>query len=218
MTPVLSEIERRILDYMVSYLRANTYQPSIREIGEEFGIRSTKTVSEHLQALADKGFVERDSSRSRGVRILGMDLNAQTLSVPCFRELPREVDGVRSEQPEYFLTLDRRMVSSKGSFMVRARGQKLAALGVLEGDYVLIEPALAEELEDGAVVVARVGSRPDYYRFEKGVAGVQLRPTWPPGEDALAVEADGHLELVGRVSAYYRRLTDHPHVASLIAH
>ena len=49
----LSEMERRILDFMVQYLRANTYQPSIREIGERFGIKSTKTVSEHLQALAD---------------------------------------------------------------------------------------------------------------------------------------------------------------------
>ena len=64
MLPNLTEIEEKILDYMVSYLRENTYQPSIREIGERFGIKSTKTVSEHLQALAEKGFLERDPSRS----------------------------------------------------------------------------------------------------------------------------------------------------------
>ena len=52
----ITEIERKILDFMVHYLRSNTFQPSIREIGERFGIKSTKTVSEHLQALADKGF------------------------------------------------------------------------------------------------------------------------------------------------------------------
>ena len=44
MSPALNEIERRILDYMVSYLRENTYQPSIREIGERFGISSTSPV------------------------------------------------------------------------------------------------------------------------------------------------------------------------------
>ena len=49
----LTEIGRRILDFMVLYLRTNTYQPSIREIGERFAIKSTKTVSEHLQALAE---------------------------------------------------------------------------------------------------------------------------------------------------------------------
>jgi len=53
MSASLTDIERKILDYMVQYLRSNTYQPSIREIGERFGIKSTKTVSEHLQALAD---------------------------------------------------------------------------------------------------------------------------------------------------------------------
>ena len=82
----ITEIEREILDFMVHYLRSNTFQPSIREIGERFGIKSTKTVSEHLQALADKGFVERDPSRSRGVRILGVDLRAQTVSIPCHHD------------------------------------------------------------------------------------------------------------------------------------
>jgi repressor LexA len=43
MPTALTDIERRILDYMVDYLRSNTYQPSIREIGERFGIKSTKT-------------------------------------------------------------------------------------------------------------------------------------------------------------------------------
>jgi SOS-response transcriptional repressor LexA len=47
MSASLTDIERKILDYMVHYLRSNTYQPSIREIGERFGIKSTKTVSEH---------------------------------------------------------------------------------------------------------------------------------------------------------------------------
>src|SRR5688572_22307363 len=107
MAPTLTEIERKILDYMVQYLRSNTYQPSIREIGERFGIKSTKTVSEHLQALADKGFLERDPSRSRGVRILGVDLSADAVSVPCYRDMPTDKGGVR-ERADLHLSLDRR--------------------------------------------------------------------------------------------------------------
>ena len=74
MSEPLSKMERRILDYLVDYLKRNTYQPSIREIGRRFGIKSTKTVSEYLQSLADKGFIEREASRSRGVRIVGLEL------------------------------------------------------------------------------------------------------------------------------------------------
>ena len=84
MPEVLSKIERRILNYLVDYLKDNTYQPSIREIGKRFGIKSTKTVSEHLQSLADKGFIERDASRSRGVKILGMNLSPGVLNVPMY--------------------------------------------------------------------------------------------------------------------------------------
>src|SRR5690606_39893502 len=83
----LTSLERRILDYLIDYLRRNTYQPSIREIGRRFDIKSTKTVAEYLQSLADKGWIERDPSRSRGVRILGGDLNAETVSVPYFHDM-----------------------------------------------------------------------------------------------------------------------------------
>ena len=140
MPATLTELERKILDYMVLYLRTNTYQPSIREIGSRFAIKSTKTVSEHLQALADKGFLERDPSRSRGVKILGMDLHADTISVPCYRELPDDRVGIRTDRAEMFLTVDRRMAGSKGSFFVRARGDDLAFMGAYEGDFLLIEP------------------------------------------------------------------------------
>ena len=95
MLPPPTEIERRILDYIESYLRRNTYQPSVREIGARFGIKSTKTVSEHLKALAAKGYLERDPSRSRGARIVGLDLNAETLSVPCYSRIPNHPGRVR---------------------------------------------------------------------------------------------------------------------------
>ena len=82
----LSELERRVLEYLVQYLRSNTYQPSIREIGREFSIKSTKTVSELLQSLADKGWIERDPSRSRGVRLLGVQLHPDGVPMPIYGE------------------------------------------------------------------------------------------------------------------------------------
>ena len=90
----LTKIERRIYNYLVDYLKENTYQPSIREIGKRFGIKSTKTVSEHLQSLADKGHIERDASRSRGVRIVGMNLYPQVLSVPQYGKMAQWVESL----------------------------------------------------------------------------------------------------------------------------
>ncbi len=213
----ITEIERKILDFMVHYLRSNTYQPSIREIGERFGIKSTKTVSEHLQALADKGFLERDPSRSRGVKILGVDLSAQTVSVPCYHDLPKGRGGLRTEQAEMHLTLDRRLAGSKGSFFVRARGPDLESLGINEGDYLLVEPAAVEELVEGSIVVARVDGSPSFYEFSQNGRSVSLTPAKGDGKATVITDPED-LHLIGRVVALYRRLDDASILVSTTAH
>lgn len=200
----LTEIERKILDFMVQYLRENTYQPSIREIGERFGIKSTKTVSEHLQALAEKGCLERDPSRSRGVRILGVDLSADTVAVPCFSEVP--VEGAASK-PDAFLSVDRQMGSDDGSFMVRAGAGDLAVLGVAEGDLVLVSPVRGEEIEDGTIVVADVGDSSTFHRYTSNGRGIYLEALRPGGERTLVEDVDA-LRILGRVAGFYRRMDE----------
>lgn len=200
----LSEIERKILDFMVQYLRSNTYQPSIREIGERFGIKSTKTVSEHLQALANKGFLERDPSRSRGVKILHVDLSAETVSIPCYSEVPK-AHGVWDAYMH--LSIDRRMGGERGCFIVKAKAGDLAVLGVAEGDFVLVSPATVDEVDDGAIVVARVGTDSLYHRFLRNGKGVSLESLKAGGEDSFVEDAE-RLDLLGRVTAFYRRMDD----------
>ena len=199
----LTEIEGKILDFMVQYLRSNTYQPSIREIGERFGIKSTKTVSEHLQALAVKGYLERDPSRSRGVKILGMDLSNQTVAVPCFREIPQSP----GDKPEFSLSIDRRLAGDRGGFFVRAGSADLAVLGIQEGDFVLVEPVEVSELEEGAVVVASIGSGSWYHRFSRNGMGIHLTALKPGGETTSIQDVE-RLHLVGRVTAFYRRMDE----------
>ena len=216
-TSSLTEIERKILDYMVVYLRTNTYQPSIREIGEEFGIKSTKTVSEHLQALADKGFLERDPSRSRGVRILGMDLNPQTVSVPCYRSFPETAAERAGDLIEMHLTLDRRLAGGKGTFIVRARGDELATVGVEAGDFVLIEPTRLEDVEDGATVSLKRENGTSYFRVVRRDGAVELHSS-AVGLDAAPISSVPAAEMVGRVTALVRRLDGASPATSVVAH
>jgi repressor LexA len=213
----LTEIERKILDFMVQYLRANTYQPSIREIGERFGIKSTKTVSEHLQALADKGFLERDPSRSRGVKILGVDLSAETISVPCFKEIPAERSGLRSEKAETHLSIDKRLAGRNGVFFVRAGAGDLAVIGVQEGDYVLVDPVEVADLEEGSIVVARTGTGSWFHRMSRNGAGLNLESLRPGGE-VTVVEDASTLYLLGRVTAFFRRMDESASAVNLTQH
>lgn len=202
---------------MVSYLRNNTYQPSIREIGHRFGIKSTKTVSEHLQALADKGYVERDPSRSRGIRILGVDLNAQTVSLPCFRDLREATSGPRDGRAEVHVSFDRQLVSRGGGFVVRAPRDRLAAAGISEGDFLVIQPVRADELVDGEIIVARVSGVTDYFQLKKRRSRFIFYPIGgdPPASDGSEA---GQPVIVGRVAALYRRMSALPFTAPITAH
>lgn len=216
----LTGIEREILDFMVQYLRVNTYQPSIREIGERFGIKSTKTVSEHLRSLAAKGFLERDPSRSRAVRIVGLDLSPQTVHVACYRDLAEAANGAGTGSGAPLrLALDRQLVGRKGCFMVRSPGDRLAVAGIDDGDFLVIEPVVAEELADGEIVAATLDGVPGYYRLRRTSTGMSLYPMEGRGAPATALEAPGQqLVIVGRVSALYRRVGPLPFTAALTAH
>lgn len=210
----MTDIERKILDYMVAYLRSNTYQPSIREIGERFGIKSTKTVSEHLQALADKGFLERDPSRSRGVRILGVDLQPDAVTVPCFESLPTDrISGAADH-----LTIDRRLAGTKGSFLVRARGDELAGLGVLEGDWVLLEPVELHAVPDGGVVAVELEGEPARYGVvARNGRGLELRGL-ERGAAPVRLDDPGWIRLLGRVTGFVRRFDSAGRPPNLTTH
>jgi repressor LexA len=200
----LSDLERQILDYLVEYLQANTYQPSVREIAERFGIRSTRTVTEHLGALAEKGYVERDPSRSRGVRILGVELSPTTVALPCFSGLPDTRGGAEMDAREGWLALDRRLVSEPGTVGVRATHDEWESLGVLRGDLLLIAPATAADLRSGdLVIVAPEGAT------ESGEGSPELvRLEWgaPPSPAALAMLR----RVTGRVTGLHRAFGGSP--------
>jgi len=133
----LTPIERKVYHYLLDFLTENTYQPSVREIGREFRIKSTKTVSEILQSLARKGYIERDPSRSRGVRLLGYQGAGRTMPVPPYPAAPDE-----TAPRVTYLTFDRRFVPNERVFYVRVDAVEAAAPGggILAGDYVLVDP------------------------------------------------------------------------------
>jgi repressor LexA len=206
MPEALSKIERRILNYLVDYLKENTYQPSIREIGKRFGIKSTKTVSEHLQSLADKGFIERDASRSRGVKILGMNLAPGALNVPCYGRIAAGIPALLREDVTAEFELDRKLVGSSDAFMLEVRGDSMQAMGILPGDYVIVEPADESEIENGDVVAARIDGDATVKRYFANAGQVVLEPA-NTNYAPILVHEHNDFAILGRVTGIHRRLT-----------
>lgn len=212
----LSKIERRILNYLVDYLKENTYQPSIREIGKRFGIKSTKTVSEHLQSLADKGHIERDASRSRGVKILGMNLGPNVVSIPFYGKIAPGRPALHGEDVRDRYDLDRRFAPSADAFFLEIRDDSMTTAGILNGDLVLVDPVATDDLENGDVVAARLGGTATVKRWFGRDGKVVLEAANPNYAPTLVHEHDD-FTVLGRVCGLFRRFESRPAVAAVTA-
>jgi repressor LexA len=155
MTEPLTPLERRVYHYLIDFLAENTYQPSIREIAKKFRIKSTKTVSDLLGSLALKGFIERDQSRSRGVRIVGYAGQSSTQPVPYYGRVHAGEPALMPEHRVGYLTMDRRFLPTDDVFFLRIKGESMIGRGIFDSDYVLVSPST--RAKDGDIVAARLG-------------------------------------------------------------
>jgi len=193
----LTQLEEQVYHYMIDFLAENTYQPSVREIARQFRIKSTKTVSDLLHALEGKGYIQRDESRSRGVRLIGFAGGSATQPVAFY-------DGVEDGQPipreqnrRAFITVDRRFLPGPDVYCMKASGGGLASRGILDGDFLMISPSSSPK--EGDVVATRSNGRTHVKQFAPGdgavigvVCGV-FRPYWEK-EPAPVVSVPGAID------------------------
>ncbi|MDB4912790.1 MAG: LexA repressor [Gemmatimonadetes bacterium] len=155
MTEPLTPLERRVYHYLIDFLAENTYQPSIREIAKKFRIKSTKTVSDLLGALSQKGFIQRDQSRSRGVRIVGHSGQPSTQPVPLYGGVRAGETSLHADDRTGHITVDRRFLPSDDVFFLRIKGDSMVGRGIHHDDYVMVSPST--RAKDGDIVAARIG-------------------------------------------------------------
>lgn len=198
----LTPTERKVYHYLLDFLSEHTYQPSVRDIGRQFQIKSTKTVSELLQSLARKGYIERDPSRSRGVHLLGFQMSRRTQPVPYFGQIAAGEPALVPEHRLGYITLDRRFVPSESCFFLRVMGDSMVGRGLYDGDYVMIEPNV--DLADGDMIAARIGDEATIKTLERENGKIRLVPANPDEPVRTYDPRTDDIALLGRVCAIFR--------------
>jgi len=202
MTEPLTPLERRVYHYLIDFLAENTYQPSIREIAKKFRIKSTKTVSDLLASLSQKGFIERDQSRSRGVRIVGFSGTAATQPIPYYGRVHAGEPALLPEHRQGFITMDRRFLPSDDVFFLRIKGESMIGRGIFDGDYVMVSPST--RAKDGDIVAARLGEEATVKTYSKKGNKVVLLPANDRLEPMVYDPSD--VQIFGKVVTVLRRL------------
>src|SRR5688572_25645720 len=201
MSESLTTIERRVYHYLIDFLAENTYQPSVREIGRRFKLKSTKTVVDILQSLAMKGYVSRVAGRSRGLRLTGFSSIGQTQPVPLYTRLNSIEPVLADENRERFIAMDRMFVPSDDAFFLRVEDDGMVDRGIQRGDLALVNPAA--RAHDGDAVVARVGERVMVRLLSHRGAQLALTPAAPDEREVVLGPADD-FAIAGTVAAVIR--------------
>ena len=200
------ETQDRILAYIQSEIRERGYAPSVREIGEAVGLRSTSTVHGHLMRLEKKGLLRRDAMKPRAMG-LSPELSAsEDASYDAVRRLP-VVGHVAAGQPilaeeniEEEMPVPAGLMGAGEHFILRVRGDSMIEAGIFDGDYIVVRKQPDEQ--NGEIVVALVEDSATVKRFYKENGHFRLQPENSTMEPII-VES---VSILGKVVSLLRRL------------
>ena len=180
-----------ILDYVNQFIQENGYAPSIREIGEAVGLRSTASVSYHLHQLQEKGLLLSPGSKGRKRAI---STGVRPGQIPVVGLVTAGIPILAVENQEGTIPWE----GDPGCFALRVRGESMINAGILSGDLVVVRPQ--QTAMDGQIVVARIGDEATVKRLSRRKGQVWLLPENPDFEPIDGSEA----EIIGLVKAVIR--------------
>lgn len=213
----LGERHQKILEFLHDYQRENKYPPSIREIGEKTGISSTSVVNYYLDQLEKKGMIERDRKISRGVRLSGFNISADTFRVPMLGRIAAGLPLPELEAGVSFMTdnesnaveIARSLLPAKEKgdnlFALEVKGDSMIDAMINDGDIVVLRPANdARNGEMVAVWLPRDNEATLKYFFrEKDRYRLQpANPTMKP----IFIKKSEPLEIKGKVVMVIRKM------------
>jgi repressor LexA len=204
MSEQLTRLESSVYQYLLDFTAEHTYQPSIRDIGKQFEIKSTKTVSDLLQSLARKGYIERDPSRSRGVRLLGFSGAVQSTPVPYYGRIHAGEPALLPEHREGFITMDRRFLPSDRVFFLKVKGDSMVGRAIENGDFIMVDPAATPK--DGDMVAARIGEEATVKTLAHDGSTTVLKAANPADRD-ISIGPRDDFGVLGVVCGVFRPFT-----------
>ncbi|SDA48026.1 transcriptional repressor LexA [Allisonella histaminiformans] len=197
----LTTREQAILDCIKNKIRENGFPPTVREICNEVGLRSTSTVHGYLARLEELGVIKRDPSSSRAIEV------TEDMSWRKKKIVPTPIVGsVRAGEPvladeriETVLPLPAELIGNQVSFILTVRGDSMINAGIHEGDLLIV--AQQNTAINGDIVVALVdGEDATVKRFYKEADYVRLQPE----NDAYEPILTKNVQILGKVVGLYR--------------
>ena len=173
----LTDREREIYNYILNAIKNEGYSPSVRDICNALNMKSTSTVHTYLERLERKGMIQKESGKSRTLRIENEGIHSSsTVRVPILGKVAAGMPILAVENYEGYIDFPRpnSNVTSNDMFALRIQGDSMIEAGILDGDLIIVEKRTTAE--DGEIIVALVDDEATVKTFYREADCFRLQP------------------------------------------
>ena len=138
----ISEKQQLILDYIKEEILKKGYPPTVREICERVGLRSTSSVHSHLNTLEENGYIRRDPTKPRAIEIIddefGLTRRDMT-NIPIIGRVAAGEPLLAVENIEDYFSLPTEFLPNNETFILKIQGESMINIGFYDGDFLIVE-------------------------------------------------------------------------------
>ncbi len=194
--------QQRILEYIKSEIQTKGYPPSVREIANAVGLKSTSTVHGHLTRLEKKGLLHRDAMKPRAMEVIGDPnfVRNATTAIPVVGRVTAGQPIFAEENVDEYIPIPDAMLGDGEHFILLVKGESMIQAGIMDGDYVVVRKQ--QEANNGDIVVAMIEDSATVKRFYKEHGHFRLQPENPTMDPIYTDE----VTILGKVVSLYRIL------------
>jgi len=157
LTPKQEEIYNIIKDSILK----KGYPPSVREIGELVGLKSTSSVHAQLNTLEKKGYIRKDPSKPRTIEITDDEFNLtrrEVVNVPIVGTVAAGIPLLADENISDYFPIPTEFLPNTDIFMLKVKGESMINAGIYDGDQIIV--AKQNTAKNGDIIECHKAFRP----------------------------------------------------------
>ena len=196
------DTQQRILAFIEQEIAQKGYPPSVREIGDAVGLKSTSTVHGHLRRLEARGMLRRDAMKPRAMEVCIDNAPARSAGIEMVPLVGNVAAGSPILAEEYIedqIPLPETLLGEGKHFVLKVHGDSMINAGIMDGDYVVVRQQ--NTANNGEIVVAMIEGSATVKRFYRENGHFRLQPE----NSAMLPIITRSVDIAGKVVTVYRK-------------
>ena len=172
----MSKVEekvKKVLKFTTEYISENGFPPSVREICEACGIKSTATCHYYLKKLEESGEITVKGNKKRAIMVNGAS-KTPSIQVPVIGTVTAGTPIFAHENLEEYLPLPTEFGDEDELFMLKVKGDSMIEAGIFDGDKVIVKKQ--NSCNNGDIAIAYFDECATVKRFFKKDDHIVLHP------------------------------------------